>query len=274
MKYKISQVNEILKYLDTTIKNKEPFSLIRFGDGGLKMMNAHTENNNKNISIISKKEGVPSDKFKDVILLWTKYANDADYIDTPMVYDKKYFWGRYKKDNNPINFRTQNLLNNWEKVYNNVDITTINRKYCNPEFNWLVILNDQYNLLNLMKGRKICFISVFNKINRLNKYNIDFIQVVDHYENQYKNSFPKVMTYIEKNINKYDIWLNSSGELGRLYSGRIRELGGRVIDMGFVAQYWNNFIRPERFNNYIEPDMQNSLQMKLTTDGLKFKRNI
>jgi len=274
MKYKISKVSEILSQLELSIENNNPFSLIRFGDGGLKMMQSYTRNNVKNINMIGEKEGIPFKKMDGVLKLWAVYANKSDYIDSPSVYDKQYFWGRYKKNYVPINKGTAILLNGWEKVYNDVGILTNNRKYCNPEFNWLSILNSEENLLSLMKGKKICFISVFKKINRLKNFNIDYIKIPDHYEDQFNNGFSNVMEFIEKNSDKYDLWLNSSGELGRLYSGRIRELGGRVLDMGFVAQYWNNFKRPERFNKFIEPDINNSLQMKLTLFGKHYSRNI
>jgi len=274
MKYKIYNVVDILHHLNINIENKEPFSLIRFGDGGLKMMNSYSNRNNKNIKIIESKEGLPKNKMGDIIKLWANYANKADYIDNPSVYDDLYFWGRYKKKITPINKGTKKLLLDWEKIYNKIGISTINRKYCNPEFNWLAILNLENNLIELMKNRKICFISIFDKIERLHKFDIDFIKVVAHYENQFDNSFADIMKYIEENATKYDLWLNSSGELGRLYSGRIKDLGGRVLDMGFVAQYWNDFSRPNRFEHFIEPDLYNSIQMKLTKNGMKYKKNI
>jgi len=274
MKYRISKTSEILRHLSKSIEDKSPFSLMRFGDGGLKMMNSIFKNNNKNIKIIGEKEGIPEDKIKDILNLWVKYANDADYIDTPSVYDKKYFWGRYKKEQIPINKGTARLLLKWEAVYNRCGIRTTDRRYCNPEFNWLAILNSNFNLLNLLTNKKICFISIYDNLPRLSKFDITYKKIVGHYENQFKNSFQSTIEYINENANEYDLWLNSSGELGRVYSGRIKELGGRVLDMGFVAQYWNNFQRPERFNKFIEPDISNSLMMKLTSNGLVYKRNI
>ena len=274
MKYKIYKIKEILSDLSNKISQKEPFSLIRFGDGGLKMMNSFYHKQQKNINIICEKEGIPNNKIDDIIRLWAHYANNADYIDSPVVYDGSFFWKRYKNNYVPINTGTQILLNDWEKIYNRISINTKDRKYCNPEFNWLSILNTQNNLLNLMKNKKICFISVFDKLLRLKDYDIEYVKVVGHHENQYKNSFKNILRYIDDHTNDYDIWLNSSGELGRIYSGRIKENGGRVIDMGFVVQYWNDFSRPARFEKFLNPCMTDSKLVSLTTNGLKFKGNI
>ncbi len=275
MKYRISRVVEILRHLHVCIEKKTPFSLIRFGDGGLKMMNSVNFNRQKNVAIIADKEGIPISEMDRIIQLWAKYANEADYIDTPAVYDKEYFWGRYKKGYNPINSRTQALLDRWENVYNDAGIITKRRQYCNPEFNWLSILDLPVNLIDIMKNKKICFISVFSDIPCLSeKFDIDFIQVVGHYENQFQNSFGMVIEYIKANANKYDLWLNSSGELGRVYSGVIKENGGRVLDMGFVAQFWDSQQRPERFKKFMMPHMEDNLKMELTDSGLKYRRNI
>jgi len=267
----IFKTKDILNKLNSAIIEKNPFSMIRFGDGGLKMMYSIYHQNKENIKIIGEKEGIPYENMKYIITLWAKYANTADFIDTPSIYDGIKFWKRYKKGITPINCRTQLLLNNWKNVYSKAGISTEFRQYCNPEFNWLSILNNPLNLLNIMKNKKICFISIFDNISNLSGYDIKYVKIVNHYENHFKNSFSDTITYIEENVNKYDLWLNSSGELGRIYSGRIKELGGRVLDMGFVAQYWNNLERPLRFSKFMEIDKKNPLQLQLTKSGLRYK---
>jgi hypothetical protein len=271
--WNICNKKTIINHLNRTIENKDPFSLIRFGDGGLKMMISYIHNNIENLEIISNKEGIPIEELDNIMVLWAVFANKADYIDTPYVYEHGFkFWKRYKKDFIPINKKTNQLLKDWSILYKKIKIEVKNRLYCNPEFNWISILNYSPNLLDIMKDRKICFISVFENIPNLSSvYDVDFVQIVGHYEDQYKYSFKNVISYIEDNIDKYDLWLNSSGELGRVYSGRIKELGGRVIDMGFVAQYWYNMKRPERFNKFMIPDTNNPLLMKLTQLGEKYK---
>ena len=275
MNYNISKTSEILCELEDSIIEKLPFSLIRFGDGGLKLMYSMARKNRKNVSIIGEKEGIPKKDMQNVLDLWSKYANEADYIDTPSVYDGVSFWSRYKKDFKPINSRTQLLLNDWVRIYNNIGIETNNRKYCNPEFNWLSILNHSPNLLQIMTDRKICFISVYDRLPILSRYNITYKKIVGQYENQFKNSFLDVIDYIESHVDDFDLWLNSSGELGRIYSGRIKELGGRVIDMGFVAQYWQDYRnRPERFNKFMQPNLNNLSMIRLTQQGSNFIKGI
>jgi len=274
--YNIKLKREILNHVNNSINYNKPFSLIRFGDGGLKMMLSYIKNKEGNLKIISEKEGIPLDKFQFVINLWAIYANKSDYIDTPHVYENTYnFWKRYKLDFKPINVKTNELLKNWENVYNSIHINTKDRLYCNPEFNWLSILNYPPNIFNVLHKRKICFISIFDDIPVLSdKFDVTYKKIVGHYDNQFENSFQETIEYIEENIDNFDLWLNSSGELGRIYSGRIRELGGRVIDMGFVAQYWKDGKMPLRFNKFIRPDEQNPLCIKLTTLGESYRNFI
>jgi len=167
------------------------------------------------------------------------------------------------------------LLQDWYNIYKNIKINIYDKKFCNPEFNWLSILNYSLNLIEIMKDLKICFISIYDDIPIISEnFDVDFKKIVAHYENQYTNSFAEVINFIEENVDKYDLWLNSSGELGRIYSGRIKELGGRVIDMGFVAQYWFDGSLPARFNKFMIPDKENKLFMQLTELGERYKEYI
>jgi hypothetical protein len=124
MIFQIYTKDQILRDVDDAIKNKRSFSLIRFGDGGLKAMQSLLDNNEENIEIISNKEGIPVEEFKEIISLWAIYANSADYIDSPIVYFNNLFWKRYKKDYIPINILTTNLLKRWNIIYKSIKIKT------------------------------------------------------------------------------------------------------------------------------------------------------
>jgi hypothetical protein len=262
---------EILLNLERCIQYNETFSHIRFGDGGIKFLHSVLNNDRDQLNIIIKKEGIPAHKIAEVFELWGYYARQANYIDSPEVYFNNTFWPRVKKPGKPINTDTEVKLRNWYKYYNDSEFD--NENYCNPESNYLMILKtSKYkNIFSLMKGRKISIITVFYEVKRILKdYNIDIVQIVGHYENQYEKSFEKVAEKIKRDATKYDFWLVAAGELGRIYSGLIKESGGRTIDIGFVIEYWlHGYIHP-RLRAYLSMNMLNKLELILTDEGKEF----
>jgi hypothetical protein len=79
--FKIHTVDEIINDLNVAIGSYKPWSLIRFGDGGLKFIWAVMMKEILMLNSISKKEGIPITQFGSVLRYWTKYANEANYID-------------------------------------------------------------------------------------------------------------------------------------------------------------------------------------------------
>jgi len=268
---KIYTVGEILKDLENCIKYKLPFSHIRFGDGGIKFLDAILNNNPEQLRIIVKKEGLPPYKVIEIFELWGYYARHATYIDTPEVYYNNTFWPRIKKPGKPINSETELKLREWDKLY--YDSEFDNDSYCNPESNYLMILNNyKYkNILEIMKGKKVCMITVFPEIKQaLYKCDIDIIKIAGHYENQYKNSFEEVVKLIKLKASEYDLWLVAAGELGRIYSGLIKEFYGRTVDIGFVMEYWlTGYIHP-RLKAYMVQNPSNKFELILTHEGKEY----
>jgi hypothetical protein len=72
----------------------------------------------------------------------------------------------------------------------------------------------------------------------------------------------------------YDIWLIAAGELGRIYTGLIKHLGGRALDIGFVADYWCNCDYHPRLRRFIVPNPDNKLEFILTSFGKKYEEVI
>ena len=62
----------------------------------------------------------------------------------------------------------------------------------------------------------------------------------------------------------------AAGELGRIYSGIIKECGGRTLDIGFIIEYWlTTYIHP-RLHAYMTMNLSNKLELLLTDEGQKF----
>ena len=261
----IHKVGEILNKLEYCIVNKKPFSHIRFGDGGIKFLHAILFNDCKQLGIIIKREGLPSEKLNEIFELWGYFARKADFIDSPQVYFDGNFWPRMRSPSKGMTIQTEERMRMWKDLYHRSEFD--NENYCNPESNYLMILKleDQKNLLSIMDGRKICIITAKPEVKKvLNKYNVDIIKVVGHYENQYRNSFDSVIDIIKKTAKKYDLWLVAAGELGRIYSGTIKECGGRCIDIGFVVEFWLGTPLHPRLKLYMKRRIFSPLELVLT----------
>jgi len=274
----VQRIHIILQELEEAINSNKPFSLIRFGDGGIKLIHSLFYNDEEQLQKIVLKEGIPREKVVEILALWGIYANKANYIDTPEVYFSNEFWGRYKNARKKkISDNTIKRLKMWRELYHRCGIKIDKVKYCNPEASWLSILRlfPYRNLLDIMKGKKICCISTYNYIPKLSKkYQIKYHRIVPHFENQYENSFNQTIEFINKNANNYDLWLNSSGELGRIYSGLIKDLGGRVFDTGFVIDYFVNEKIHPRLQRYIQKNPKDSKEIVLTRLGYRYKDTI
>lgn len=267
---KIYTTQEILNKLDWCIRYKIPFSHIRFGDGGIKFIHCVLNKDLEQLEIIVKKEGLPLSKILEIFELWGYYARKADFIDTPEVYYNNSFWPRIKSVTKAINEETDIKMRTWKDLYYRSEF--INENYCNPESNCLFILDipTRKNLFDFMKDRKICIICTKPEIKfALKNYNIDVIKIVGQWENHYK-CFDKVIREIKSRAKSYDFWLVAAGELGRIYTGVIKECGGRALDMGFVIDYWTDGYLHPRFYKFVLPSLVNKLELRLTNEGKKY----
>jgi len=272
---KVTKVRDIILHLESSIKNKTPFSLIRFGDGGIKMIEAILHDNDQQLAHIIEKEGIPKSKMVEVFKLWGYFARQADYIDTPYVYYSGDFWERRKK-NKPISEQTDKKLREWISLYN--DSEFINSSFCNPEVNYLLLLKmgNRKNLLNIIKHKKVRIITPFTELEEILKpiCNASVLKIVKQFENHYDNSYNEVIKDIEENAKKYDLWLISAGELGRIYTGMIKMCGGRAVDIGFMSEYWVKGELHERLQLFMKKNPRNPLEFILTDEGKQFQKGI
>jgi GT-D fold-like domain len=274
---KIYKINEMLNRLEECIKEDIPFSHLRFGDGGIKFLHSILYRDLEQLRIISRKEGIPIENVGEIFNLWGYYSRRADFIDTPEVYFTDEFWDRMRTPQKYITKKTENRMLMWKELYLSAEMD--NDNYCNPESNYLMILDNVYfkNIFNLMKNRKMCLITAKPEVNlqlRAAGFNVDIIRIVGHYRDQYKNSFKQVMAYIQDHARDYDFWMVAAGELGRIYSGYIKEKGGRTIDIGFVAEFWRGEEVHPRLQTYLIRSEENKLCLHLTEEGKKYEEFI
>jgi len=270
-------VSDILTKLENAIRFKLPFCHVRFGDGGLKFLHAILFKDQPQLSVILKKEGIPFSKVLDIFYLWGKCARLADCIDTPEVYLNGSFWERVKKENKPINQTTKTKLQMWRYLYRQSEFD--NEVFCNPESNYLMILRDlPLTIVDLMRKYKICIVTARPEVKAvLSNYGIkkvDIIPIVGQWQEHYNRCFKKVMKEISRTAKYYDFWIISAGEIGRIYSGHIKECGGRSVDLGFVVDFWvDNQIHP-RLLPFAVPSISSKLLLTLTWKGKKYLKNI
>lgn len=271
-------ISVVMNDLFEAIKNREPFSLIRFGDGGLKIIHAIHHNLRRNLEIFLDKEGIPPNKIDDIIKLWAKFANDANYIDCPDVYFRGNFWPRIKNNHKRITPGTERKLKMWNQMYKRIGIK--NTSYCNPEINYLSLiqLENSLSIFDILKEcKKVCFITAIpDAVKNLQSegYNVKLLEIVKQYQHHYYTCFTPVIETIEKTANDYDLWLVSAGELGRLYTGLIKYQGGRAFDMGFVAELWAGEPLHPRLDPFLKKSDSNSLRLELTENGLYYKEKL
>jgi len=272
---KIYRTVDILNKLENCIEYKKPFSHIRFGDGGIKFIHSILFNDKKQLDIIIKKEGIPRSKLVEVFELWGYYARRADFIDTPEVYFQDTFWDRTRAPGKPITEKTEFKLKMWKDLYSRSEFD--NENYCNPESNYLMItkIRENKTLIDIMKDKKLCMITAKPKVkDNLKKFDVDIVEIVGHYKNQYKNSFHGVVDRIEKTAKDYDFWLVAAGELGRIYSGIIKENGGRTVDIGFIAEFWLGQDIHPRLTSFLRRGWDEPLELQLTFVGKKYEEYI
>lgn len=265
---KIYKIDDILSKLENCIEYKLSFSHIRFGDGGIKYIHSILHKDFKQLGIILRKEGIPQHKIIDIYEMWGYYARRADFIDTPEVYYTGKFWPRMKKPGKPINYETDQKLRDWRDLYNRAEID--NENYCNPESNCLFILKDRRNLYDVLKNRRVCVITARPEIKQILR-SADIIKIVGQWENHYKNSYEYVINQIKQKARLYDVWLVAAGELGRIYSGLIKEHGGRCLDIGFVIDYLLDQNLHPRFHPFIQTSLSNPKELTLTKEGKKYE---
>jgi len=231
----IIKSSEIVTKIEEAVNNRTPFSLIRFGDGALKLLRGFLEDKPFLLQH-NRQEGIPLDFFDELVKMWAEYANEADFIDC----HQDYF-----DDNLVTRDRTSGgvweLMRNWESWYKRIGINT-DRDFCSPEAGILFFVeNAKKNLMNILSKSSICCITNFYEAEKILSpfvKNVSIKLIPGFHGNHYDVSYKTIMREIKEEANSYDLWLIGAGELGRLYTGEIKRCGGRAIDIGKVFDAW------------------------------------
>jgi hypothetical protein len=167
--------------------------------------------------------------------------------------------------------KTEKKMREWKFYYDNAEFD--NEKYCNPESNYLMLIRQdgRRNLLDVIKNKKICIISIFSELRSLlYPLNVEVVEIAPKYKKQFDKSFEYVIDKIQKQATCYDVWLVAAGELGRIYSGTIKECGGRAVDIGAVVDTWLYKKLDYRMRTFLIPSMTSPLELVLTDKGKKY----
>jgi len=255
-------INYILDDILYHINNKEPFSLVRLGDGDLKLLVGLLEKE------INKpkfdRSGIPYDKGKWLLQVYKRSCNSANYISSFEMYGTKKFWSR--------NFSggTSKKINGWLKIYERVGIE--NENFCNPEIGHLLFLND-VNFLEKISHKKICLITCFPKLKTImNKRKIDAkIIIIPPLNSNHYSKYKDIIKIIKKESKETDVFLVGAGALGKGYLNYIKRIGGVGIDIGQVMNVWSGKRIPGRFNNILQINRK-TLLFKLNKKVENFRK--
>lgn len=262
MYYKVDSVlNDVKFHLD----EKKPFSLVRVGDGDLKLLTGiHKGRINKQKF---RRSGIPDKDADKLIQIYRDGCNTANYTSSFEHYLTDRMWNR------KFSKGTSSKVQEWKKIYKNIGI--INKNFCSPEIGFLMFVKDiENNLFNLLTNRKVCLITCYKQLGKIfQKTDLDVsvftIPAIGrgHY-NVYGTRIQQLEEFVRSK--RHDIYLVSAGALGKGYSRHIKGAGGISIDIGQVAAFWNNGILAGRFLGILKKADQ--FTFKFTKKGEEFRK--
>lgn len=252
---------EILKDLNDHILTNEPWSMVRVGDAGtgiIASMRApgvvdrgkwRGSRGKKLANSIMGQLTVPTYKRESLLDQVIDSMNESNYMD------------HYDCFRELASKKGISVLGEKQDEIHRVAGIDNGGMFCNPFTHYFSIVNGEYNLLKMMKNRRIfCITSRVYIAEKL--YKISGAKAIDTYRiprrgrkaGHYKNHFDKVCNLIKRKANKYDFFLISSGLLAVVYCGIVKKHGGRAFDSGRLFDIWGGLrridSRPQRFIKY------------------------
>lgn len=257
----IYTTKEILEDLNNHIVKRKPWSLVRLGDAGtgiISVFKAHGivdrgkwmgSRGTKLANSILGQLTIPTVEREKVINMVADSMSNSNYMDH---FDS--YTSHPAKKGVGVLGEKQDYILSAAGIDNGGN-------YCSPFVHYFSIVENEYNLFNLMRNRRVfCITSRNDIINRLEK--MSGAKLIHSYRIprrgrkscHYKDHFQKVSNIIKSKAKRYDLFLVGAGLLAVVYCGLIKENGGRAFDSGRLFDFWSGVriidSRPKRFIKY------------------------
>lgn len=257
-------INFIKNDIVSHIERKTPFSLVRVGDGDLKLLVTLIDNKVNKVKF--NRNGIPHNEGDKILRLYKNACNNANYTTSFEMYYTDKFWSR------KFSPGTKKKVQNWKEIYKKIGI--VNSNFCNPEIGHLLFLED-VNLMSEIKGKRICLITCFRNVERMLKkkgFNVTSI-IIPALNKGHYSKYRNIVKQIRDKISDVDVFLIGAGALGMGYSNVIKNNGGVSIDVGQVMNIWSGQRKAGRFKGILRFNRK-TLLFKLTEKVKKFRRHL
>jgi hypothetical protein len=262
-------LDHILEDIKVHIEKQLPFSIVRLGDGDLKILQElRTGIFN---SVRSNRESYNAKNSQELLNSYINACNNANYTSSFDLYLNGQFW-RSCQAQRLISKDCVDLMIGWKNFYAQLGITNMN--YCSPELGWQLFLQRKrkINLLNIIEKQQVVVITCWpTKVSRkLQASQIDAIPIA--IPGRFGNHYSKVKITkdrIKEMIKSRQIFLLGAGAWGRGYSDYIKSLGGIAIDIGKVCDLWAGFTWNRAYLSYVNVDVTKT-KFSLTDQGRKY----
>lgn len=233
-------LDHILEDIKIHIAKQLPFSIVRLGDGDLKIL--QELRTGVFDSVRSKRESYNDKNRKELLDSYISSCNSANYLSGFDLYLNNQFW-RSCSPRHIISKDCIGLMIQWKILYKELGITNTN--YCSPELGWQLFLRRKRkeNLLTTLQGQKIVVITCWpSKASRILREQANLDVVAISIPGRFGNHYSQVnitKSRIKEIIKDRKIFLVGAGAWGRGYSSYIKQLGGIAIDIGKVFDAWS-----------------------------------
>jgi len=265
----VYKVSHIYNHIKECLDNNKSFSIMRMGNAEFSSMMAGTVSKRKNIE-----QGIPPEKGKEVVKMLIDSCNRSDYVASLGAWftDGQFF---------DKNIKPTSVFREWERVHKEVGITNTN--FVNPDIGYLLFIEGEYNLWNIIRNKRICLITSFPELGDI--IGCEIISIPEESPRNDKLDIPpcgvwhydkyeNVKERIKNRIDDIDIFLIAGGFLAKGYSIWTKDCGGIGLDIGRIVNTWaGKGIGPQgmgRMSNFMEVSPNDPLSLQLTEIGKQY----